>query len=114
MDEITLTNATRILKFLQAFKMDFNNYSIWNYSRKKFHLSESNRSLIDDTIEFLETKGYIEKVRRPGYYRLTVTGENFESWEMENMQESISKEAMPKLNKWRQWLLSGKSEVAQV
>lgn len=114
MDEITKTNTTRILKFLQAFKLDFNNYSVWNYSRKKFRDEASTQPQIENAIEFLEENGLIEKVRRPGYYRLTVRGENFESWDMENIEETLSEAAMPKLNKWRQFLLFNKSEKNEV
>jgi DNA-binding PadR family transcriptional regulator len=110
MEEITKTNTTRILKFLQAFKLDFSNYSVWNYSRKKFHDEANTQSQVDNAIEFLEENGFIEKVRRPGYYRLTVRGENFESWDMENIQETLSEEALPNLNKWRQMLLFNKKE----
>jgi hypothetical protein len=110
MDEITKTNTTRILKFLQQFKLDFSNYSVWNYSRKKWHDDANTQPLIDNAIEFLEENGYVEKVRRPGYYRLTVRGENFESWETENIEEALSEEALPNLSKWRQMLLFNKKE----
>ena len=114
MDEITQTNTTRILKFLQAFKMDFNNYSIWNYSRKKFHLSESTRPLIDDSVDYLETNGYIEKVRRPGYYRLTVNGENFESWELEDIKAAQAIGSEKVQNSWKNWLMPSKKQEARV
>ena len=114
MDEITLTNTTRILKFLQAFKMDFNNYSIWNYSRKKFHLSESDRPLIDESLEYLETNGFVEKVRRPGYYRLTVNGENFKSWELENLRDAQTVGTEKVQSSWKKWLMPNKNQEARI
>jgi len=110
MDKITQTNTARILIFLQAFKMDFNNYSIWNYSRKKFHFNETARPLIDDAIESLEASGFIEKVRRSGYYRLSVKGENFESWELEDVNDAqvVGSEKVQK--SWKKWLMPGKTQ----
>lgn len=114
MDKITKTNTARILKFLQAFKMDFNNYSIWNYSRKKFHFNETTRPLIDEAIEALEASGLIEKVRRSGYYRLSVKGENFESWELEDVKDAQVVGSEKVQNSWRKWLMPNKKEGARV
>jgi len=114
MDKITKTNTARILKFLQAFKMDFNNYSIWNYSRKKFHFNESTRPLIDEAIETLEASEMIEKVRRPGYFRLTVKGENFVSWELEDVKDAQLVGSEKVQNSWKKWLMPSKKQEAQV
>ena len=102
MDEITLSNSTRILRFLQQFRMDFNEYSIWNYSRKKFHFNESNRPLITESMDFLQEQGCIERVRRPGYYKLTDKGKNFISWDLEKIQVTKQEET-PEPKSWRQW-----------
>jgi hypothetical protein len=114
MDKITQTNTARILKFLQAFKMDFNNYSIWNYSRKKFHFNETTRPLIDEAIEAMEASGLIEKVRRPGYYRLSVKGENFESWELEDVKDAQVAGSEKVQNSWKKWLMPSKNQEARV
>ena len=104
MDEITLSNSTRILKFLQLLKLDFNEYSIWNYSRKKFHFREEDRYLIHQSLEFLRDHEYIVKVRRPGYYKLTEKGENFINWDLEKIEETQAKASMPIQKSWRNWL----------
>lgn len=104
MDEITLSNSTRILKFLQQLKLDFNEYSIWNYSRKKFHFREDDRYLIHESMEFLRNHEYIVKVRRPGYYKLTEKGQNFISWDLENIREVNSQEPAVVQKGWRNWL----------
>jgi len=104
MDEITLTNSTRILKFLQQLKLDFNEYSIWNYSRKKFHFRDDDRYLIHDSLELLRDEECIVKVRRPGYYKLTEKGENFISWDLEKTNQANL--AVPKTaqKSWKSWL----------
>lgn len=104
MDEITLNNSTRILKFLQQLKLDFNEYSIWNYSRKKFHFREDDRYLIHESMEFLRNHEYIVKVRRPGYYKLTEKGENFISWDLENIREINIQEPAVVQKSWKNWL----------
>jgi len=104
MDEITLSNSTRILKFVQLLKLDFNEYSIWNYSRKKFHFSENDRPLIAESLEFLQAQGFIERVRRAGYYRLTVKGENFISWDLEKIQDPFMEAPVPEQKSWKSWL----------
>mgnify|MGYP000207817715 CR=1 FL=1 len=108
MNEITLRNSTRILKFTQLLKLDFNEYSIWNYSRKKFHLTESERPLIAEALEFLLAQGCIERVRRSGYYRLTSKGENFISWDLEKVEESPVEMAEGMEKGWLNWLIPTK------
>ena len=113
MDEITKTNTTRILKFLQPYKLDFNEYSIWNYSRKKFKDEANTRPLLNEAIEFLAEKGYVESVRREGYYRLTAKGKYFENWEIEKIDE-IHSEIPKKVQKsWMNWLMPNKSEFKE-
>ena len=104
MDEITLSNSTRILKFLQQLKLDFNEYSIWNYARKKFHFSENDRPSITESLTFLQTQGFIERVRRQGYYRLSAKGENFISWDLEKIQDPFVEAPKPVQKSWRSWL----------
>lgn len=104
MDEITLSNSTRILKFVQLLKLDFNEYSIWNYARKKFHFKESDRPLITQSLEFLQTQGYIERVRRSGYYRLSAKGENFISWDLEKIEDPFVEASKPEQKSWKSWL----------
>jgi len=104
MNEITLSNSTRILKFLQQLKLDFNEYSIWNYSRKKFHFSENDRPLITESLEFLQAQGFIERVRRQGYFRLSTKGENFMSWDLEKIQDPFVEAPKPVEKSWRNWL----------
>ncbi len=108
MKEITLRNSTRILKFTQLLKLDFNEYSIWNYSRKKFHFQENDRPLIAETLEFLSAQGCIERVRRSGYYRLTSKGENFISWDLEKVEESPVETSEPVQKGWINWLIPTK------
>ncbi|MEL4456377.1 hypothetical protein [Lutimonas vermicola] len=108
MNEITLRNSTRILKFTQLLKLDFNEYSIWNYSRKKFHLSENDRPSIEEALEFLLAQGCIERVRRSGYYRLTSKGENFISWDLEKVEESTVDTAEGMEKGWLNWLIPTK------
>lgn len=107
MDEITLTNSTRILKFLQQLKLDFNEYSIWNYSRKKFHFREDDRYLIHDSLELLRNEECIERVRRPGYYKLTEKGKNFISWDLEKSKQAIVASQKPVTKGWKSWLQLG-------
>ncbi len=104
MDEITKTNTSRILKFLQPFKLNFNNYTVWTYTRKKFHYSPSNHPQILDAIAYLEADGYFEKLKKPGYYRLTEKGRNFDSWETEEMEKSLVEYPKQVQNSWRSWL----------
>ena len=101
MDEITLSTSTKLLRFLQQFKMDFNEYSLWNYSRKKFHLSEANRPLIAQTMNFLQDQACIERVRRAGYFKLTEKGKNFISWDLENIV--VEQKETPAPKSWKQW-----------
>ncbi len=109
MDEITLSNSTRILKFVQLLKLDFNEYSIWNYSRKKFHLTESERPLIAESLEFLQNQGFIERVRRAGYYRLSVKGENFISWDLEKIEDPFVEAPKREQKSWRSWMQLSKA-----
>ena len=104
MDEITLSTSTRILQFLQPLKLDFNEYSIWNYSRKKFHFREENRYLIHESLVFLRNHEYIVKVRRPGYYKLTEKGENFISWDLEKIEKNQAEAPNVAQKSWRNWL----------
>ena len=104
MEEITLTNSSRILKFLQQLKLDFNENSIWNYSRKKFHFREDDRYLVHNSLEFLRDHEYIVKVRRPGYYKLTEKGENFISWDLEKIEDPLAETAKPEPKSWKNWL----------
>ena len=104
MDEITLSNSTRILKFVQLLKLDFNEYSIWNYARKKFHFKENERPLISESLEFLQTQGYIERVRRSGYYRLSSKGEDFISWDLEKIEDPFVEASKPEQKSWKNWL----------
>lgn len=105
MTEITLSNSTRILKFTQLLKMDFNEYSIWNYSRKKFKFKESDRPSIKEALDFLLTQDCIEKVRRSGYFKLTEKGSNFISWDLEKVVDTEIKEAKPVQKNWMSWLM---------
>lgn len=104
MDEITLKNSSRILKFLQQLKLDFNENSIWNYARKKFHFRDDDRYLIHQSLEFLRDNEYILKVRRPGYYKLSEKGESFISWDLENLQKATPEVAKPAQKSWMSWL----------
>ena len=104
MDEITLNNSSRILKFLQQLKLDFNENSIWNYSRKKFHFRDDDRYLIHQSLEFLRDNEYIVKVRRPGYYKLAEKGENFISWDLEKIQDPFMETPVPVQKSWKSWL----------
>jgi len=108
MNNVTLTNSTRILKFLQSFKLDFNEHSVWSYSRKKYHDSASTKPLIAEAFAFLETTGYIEKLLQPGYYRLTEKGNNFTGWENEPLEERLVATAEPVQKGWINWLLPKK------
>lgn len=114
MDEITRTNTTRILKFLQPFKLDFNEYSVWNYSRKKFHDKACTRPLLNDAIDFLAEKGYIERVRRPGYYKLSEKGKYFMSWDLENIVETPVEEPEKVQSNWKKWFSPNKSQLEKV
>ena len=105
MDEITKTNTSRILTFLQHFELDFNDYTLWNYSRKKFHERTSKKSEFAETLVFFEDQGWVEKVRRPGYYHLTEKGKNFEEWNLDEIHEEV---AEPAQNSWSDWLFSSK------
>lgn len=107
MDEITLNNSTRILKFLQQLKLDFNEYSIWNYARKKFRFREEDRYLIHDSMELLRNEEFIEKVRRPGYYKLTEKGQNFISWDLEKSKQAIVASQKTVSKGWKSWLQLG-------
>ena len=109
MDEITRTNTTRILKFLQPFQLDFNEYSVWNYSRKKFRDNACTRPLLNDAIDFLADKGYIERVRRPGYYKLTEKGKYFMSWDLENIEETPVEQPEKVQSSWKTWFSPNKS-----
>ena len=111
MDEITKTNTTRILKFLQPYKLDFNEYSIWNYSRKKFKDEVTTRPLLNKAIDYLALNGYVESVRREGYYRLTAKGEYFENWEIEKIDEIHAELPKKVQNNWMKWLMPNKSEI---
>lgn len=105
MNEITLRNSTRILKFTQLLKMDFNEYSIWNYSRKKFKFKERDRPLINEALDFLLAQDCIQKVRRSGYFKLTEKGSNFISWDLEKIEETEVKETKPAQKGWMSWLM---------
>ncbi|MGB5322979.1 hypothetical protein [Lutimonas sp.] len=104
MDEITLNNSSRILKFLQQLKLDFNENSIWNYARKKFHFRDDDRYLIHQSLEFLRDNEYIVKVRRPGYYRLSEKGENFINWDLEKLEKANLEVEKPVQKSWMSWL----------
>jgi len=108
MDKITQTNTTRILKFLQSFKLDFSNYSVWNYSRKKFRDDACSWPLITEALTVLENKGYIEPVRQAGYYKLTNKGKNFQSWELEELVETKIEVAEKNQKNWMSWLIGSK------
>lgn len=105
MDDFTKSSTSRILLFVQQLMMDFNDYSIWNYSRKKYHDKASTRPMIVKSLSFLESKGYIQKVRREGYFRLTDKGQNFKSWDSENIPETQKEEARPAQKSWKRWLM---------
>jgi len=62
----------------------------------------------------LEGLAFIEKVRRPGYYRLTVKGENFESWELEDVQDAQVVGSEKVQSSWKRWLMPNKNQEAQV
>lgn len=104
MNEITLSNSTRILKFTQLLKMDFNEYSIWNYSRKKFKFKESDRPMIKEALDFLLAQDCIQKVRRSGYFKLTDKGSNFISWDLEKIVDTETKTEKPVQKGWLSWL----------
>ena len=103
MDEITKTNTSRILKFLQAFHLDFNDYSVWSYVRRKFRDAATTKPLIDESINYLEKNGWIERSRRPGYYRLTAKGKTFTSWEVELLKSNEEPESESVQKGWRSW-----------
>ena len=105
MNEITLRNSTRILKFTQLLKLDFNEYSIWNYSRKKFHFKESDRPSITEALNFLLSQECIQRVRRSGYFKLTDKGANFISWDLEQFIETDIEVAEPAQKGWMSWLM---------
>jgi len=113
MDEITKTNTTRILKFLQPYKLDFNEYSIWNYSKKKFKDEANKKHLLNEAIAFLAEKGYVESVRREGYFRLTAKGKYFENWEIEKIDEYHADIPKKVQKSWMNWLMPNKSEYNQ-
>jgi len=100
MDNFTKTNTTRILKFLQPFRLDFNDYSIWNYLKKKYKDEANTKPHMYEAIEFLNDMGYIEKVRRPGYFRLTEKGKYFISWDLENIEEVPVEEVKTEHKSW--------------
>ena len=114
MIEITRTNTSRILTFLQSFRLDFNDRTLWNYLRIKFHDSDLTRIEVDDTLDYLEENGYIEKVRREGYYKLTEKGQNFESWEAEDAKKAAESKKKSANDSWWSSLFSSskKGEVA--
>ena len=114
MVEITRTNTSRILTFLQSFRLDFNDRTLWNYLRIKFHEIYLTRIEVDDTIDYLEETGYIEKARREGYYKLTEKGQNFESWEIEDAKKATETKKKAVKESWWSSLFSSntKGEVA--
>jgi hypothetical protein len=107
MDNNTLINTTRILQFLQRFKLDFNEHTVWSYSRKKFHDSACTKVNISEALKFLELNGYIEKLIQPGYYRLSEKGNKFTTWDKEKTASELIA-AKPIQKGWINWLLPRK------
>lgn len=113
MNKITLINSTRILQFLQRFKLDFNEHSVWSYSRKKFHDSNCTKSLISEAFNYLITSGHIERTLQPGYFRLTKKGQHFKGWDNEHSEDhSIVDKPIEK--GWINWLLPRKKSKKSV
>ena len=105
MDEFTKSSTSRILLFVQQFMMDFNDYSIWNYSRKKYNDKASTRNMIGLSLSKLESLGYIQKVRRPGYFKLTEKGQSFKSWDSENIPPTYQEAVKTEKKSWKSWLI---------